>query len=76
MIPVAGSLTAGFFLARYFLNARGSGIPQTKTALGKFSICAIPLPAELRYAVKGPRSTSPQAAPQQDVLIFHPDAKR
>src|SRR5215469_999599 len=33
LIPVMGSLVAGFFLARYFPNARGSGIPQTKTAL-------------------------------------------
>src|SRR5690349_25154456 len=33
LIPVAGSLATGFLLQRYFPNARGSGIPQTKTAL-------------------------------------------
>ena len=33
VIPVAGSLITGFLLYRYFPNARGSGIPQTKTAL-------------------------------------------
>ena len=32
-MPVFGSLVSGYFLARYFPNARGSGIPQTKTAL-------------------------------------------
>ena len=32
-IPVAGSLAMGFLLYRYFPNARGSGVPQTKTAL-------------------------------------------
>ncbi len=32
-IPTAGSLITGFLLYRYFPNARGSGIPQTKTAL-------------------------------------------
>src|SRR5215469_15607527 len=32
-IPVAGSLFCGYLLARYFPNARGSGIPQTKAAL-------------------------------------------
>ena len=33
VIPVAGALITGILLARYFPNARGSGIPQTKTAL-------------------------------------------
>ena len=33
LIPVLGSLGMGFLLARYFPNARGSGVPQTKTAL-------------------------------------------
>jgi len=32
VVPVAGSLVTGFLLLRYFPNARGSGIPQTKTA--------------------------------------------
>jgi hypothetical protein len=33
VVPVAGALLTGILLARYFPNARGSGIPQTKTAL-------------------------------------------
>lgn len=33
VMPVLGSLVTGYFLFRYFPNARGSGIPQTKTAL-------------------------------------------
>ena len=33
VIPVAGALVTGILLSRYFPNARGSGIPQTKTAL-------------------------------------------
>lgn len=32
-IPVAGSLAVGYLLFRYFPNARGSGVPQTKAAL-------------------------------------------
>ena len=31
--PIIGSLVTGYFLHRYFPEARGSGIPQTKTAL-------------------------------------------
>src|SRR5580692_12900876 len=33
LIPVAGSLAMGYLLYRYFPNARGSGVPQTKAAL-------------------------------------------
>src|SRR5262245_55737264 len=33
LMPVVGSLLTGYLLYRYFPNARGSGIPQTKTAL-------------------------------------------
>src|SRR3984885_9000262 len=33
LIPVAGSLGMGYLLFRYFPDARGSGVPQTKTAL-------------------------------------------
>jgi CIC family chloride channel protein len=33
LMPVAGSVLTGYFLYRYFPDARGSGIPQTKTAL-------------------------------------------
>jgi chloride channel protein, CIC family len=67
LIPIAGSLTAGFFLARYFPNARGSGIPQTKTALflrdgyisfktvlGKFSLCSLTLASGIALGREGP----------------------
>ena len=66
-IPIAGSLIAGFFLARYFPNARGSGIPQTKTALflrdgfismktvvGKFSLCSLTLASGIALGREGP----------------------
>ena len=33
LIPVSGSLGMGYLLFRYFPDARGSGVPQTKTAL-------------------------------------------
>jgi CIC family chloride channel protein len=33
LIPVAGSLVMGYLLYRYFPDARGSGVPQTKAAL-------------------------------------------
>ncbi|MGB9234734.1 MAG: chloride channel protein, partial [Terriglobales bacterium] len=33
LFPVAGSLGIGYLLWRYFPNARGSGVPQTKAAL-------------------------------------------
>jgi chloride channel protein, CIC family len=33
MFPVVGSLGIGYLLYRYFPNARGSGVPQTKAAL-------------------------------------------
>ncbi len=33
LIPVAGSLAMGYLLFRYFPDARGSGVPQTKAAL-------------------------------------------
>lgn len=33
LVPVAGSLIMGYLLYRYFPDARGSGIPQTKAAL-------------------------------------------
>src|SRR5580658_11043974 len=56
VIPVSGALISGFFLFRYFPDARGSGIPQTKfaifindgyiamrTVFGKFICCSISL---------------------------------
>jgi CIC family chloride channel protein len=33
VFPFAGSLGVGYLLLRYFPNARGSGVPQTKAAL-------------------------------------------
>src|ERR1700739_3015858 len=33
LIPVVGSLGMGYLLFRYFPDARGSGVPQTKAAL-------------------------------------------
>jgi len=66
-IPIVGSLGTGYLLCRYFPNARGSGIPQTKTALfirdgfislrtvvGKFSMCSITLASGLALGREGP----------------------
>jgi hypothetical protein len=39
-IPFAGALSTGFLLARYFPNARGSGIPQTSARFLENSACA------------------------------------
>src|SRR5437667_6263955 len=33
LAPIVGSLTMGYLLFKYFPNARGSGVPQTKAAL-------------------------------------------
>lgn len=33
LLPIIGSLVIGYLLFRYFPNARGSGVPQTKAAL-------------------------------------------
>src|SRR5215831_2518307 len=33
LVPVAGSLLMGYLLYKYFPDARGSGVPQTKAAL-------------------------------------------
>lgn len=67
LLPLGGSLVAGFFLAKYFPNARGSGIPQAKTALflrdgfisfrtvfGKFTMCAITLGSGVALGREGP----------------------
>jgi CIC family chloride channel protein len=67
VIPVFGSLIAGFLLARYFPNARGSGIPQTKvalfirdgfiamrTVLGKFGLSSITLASGIALGREGP----------------------
>jgi CIC family chloride channel protein len=67
VIPVAGALVTGILLARYFPNARGSGIPQAKTALfvrdgfislrtvlGKFSMSTISLASGIALGREGP----------------------
>jgi chloride channel protein, CIC family len=67
VIPVAGSLFSGYLLARYFPNARGSGIPQTKVALflrdgyislrtvaGKFGLCSVTLASGIALGREGP----------------------
>jgi len=67
VIPVAGSLIAGILLNRYFPNARGSGIPQTKTALfihgglirfrtvlGKFGCSSLSLASGIALGREGP----------------------
>ena len=67
MIPVAGALFTGYLLSRYFPNARGSGIPQTKaalflrdgfisfrTAVGKFFCCSVSLASGIALGREGP----------------------
>jgi len=67
LIPVLGSLGTGILLARYFPNARGSGIPQTKfalfisdgyislrTVLGKFLCCSASLASGIALGREGP----------------------
>jgi CIC family chloride channel protein len=67
LIPVAGSLAMGFLLYRYFPNARGSGVPQTKaalfarngfislrTVLGKFFCTAATLASGIPLGREGP----------------------
>ena len=66
-VPVAGTLVSGYLLFRYFPNARGSGIPQTKFALfiqegyiglrtvvGKFVCCSISLASGIALGREGP----------------------
>src|SRR5215467_3183363 len=67
LIPIVGSLSTGFLLFRYFPNARGSGIPQTKAALflrdgfisfrsvlGKFGLCSLSLASGIALGREGP----------------------
>jgi CIC family chloride channel protein len=67
LVPVAGSLTMGILLFRYFPNARGSGVPQTKAALfardgyislrtvmGKFFCTATTLASGIPLGREGP----------------------
>src|SRR5258708_36789046 len=45
LVPVTGSLWMGYLLSRYFPDARGSGVPQTKAALyargGRISLSTV-----------------------------------
>src|SRR5437016_2132994 len=67
LIPVAGSLSMGYLLFRYFPNARGSGVPQTKaalfaregvitlrTVLGKFFCTSVTLASGIPLGREGP----------------------
>jgi CIC family chloride channel protein len=67
VIPIIGALTGGFLLFRYFPDARGSGIPQTKfaiflndgyislkTVLGKFLCCSVSLASGIALGREGP----------------------
>lgn len=67
VIPTAGALFTGYLLSRYFPNARGSGIPQTKAALflrdgfitfrtvfGKFSCSSVSLASGIALGREGP----------------------
>jgi CIC family chloride channel protein len=65
--PIAGSLGIGYLLYRYFPNARGSGVPQTKAALyardgrilfrtvfGKFLCTSVTLASGIPLGREGP----------------------
>ncbi|HEX3094853.1 MAG TPA: chloride channel protein, partial [Candidatus Angelobacter sp.] len=67
LIPVSGSLAMGYLLYRYFPDARGSGVPQTKaalyarngyislsTVLGKFACTAATLASGIPLGREGP----------------------
>jgi CIC family chloride channel protein len=67
LVPVAGSLAMGVLLYRFFPNARGSGVPQTKaalfardgfislrTVLGKFFCTATTLASGIPLGREGP----------------------
>ncbi len=71
VIPTIGSVVTGFLLVRYFPNARGSGIPQTKyalfindgyislkTVIGKFVCCATSLASGIALGREGPSGVS------------------
>jgi chloride channel protein, CIC family len=67
LIPTGGALITGYLLSRFFTNARGSGIPQTKAALflrdgfislrtviGKFTCCSASLASGIALGREGP----------------------
>ncbi|MEP6715941.1 MAG: chloride channel protein, partial [Terriglobia bacterium] len=67
LVPIVGALATGYLLFRYFPEARGSGIPQTKFALfirdgymslrsviGKFVCCSGSLASGIALGREGP----------------------
>ena len=67
LAPIVGSLTMGYLLFKYFPNARGSGVPQTKAALyarggrislgtvfGKFFCTSVTLASGIPLGREGP----------------------
>ncbi len=67
VVPVVGSLGMGYLLYRFFPNARGSGVPQTKaalyahggrislrTVLGKFFCTSVTLASGIPLGREGP----------------------
>src|SRR6476661_8691308 len=67
VVPVLGSLATGFLLFRFFPDARGSGIPQTraaifihdgrislKTVFAKFGCCVVSLGSGIALGREGP----------------------
>ena len=67
LVPTGGALITGYLLWRFFPNARGSGIPQTKvalflrdgfitfrTAFGKFACCSASLASGIALGREGP----------------------
>ncbi len=67
LVPTMGSLITGYLLFRYFPNARGSGVPQTRaavyihdgrislrTVLGKFGLCSASLASGIALGREGP----------------------
>jgi chloride channel protein, CIC family len=67
LFPVVGSLGIGYLLSRYFPDARGSGVPQTKaalfardgritlrTVLGKFFCTSVTLASGIPLGREGP----------------------
>jgi len=67
LVPTLGALVSGVLLARFFPDARGSGIPQTRAAIfihdgcitlrtvvGKFVCCATSLASGIALGREGP----------------------
>jgi len=67
MVPTLGALVTGVLLVRFFPNARGSGIPQTRaaifiedgritlrTVIGKFVCCSASLASGIALGREGP----------------------